>query len=77
MAMFICYRRANHFIYMKKLIEKFLDDYKSSDVPNDRLAELLLAYIRTSGWYLNLNNIRDEEQEDKDLITLAEHDWKI
>jgi hypothetical protein len=62
---------------MKKLIEKFLDDYKSSDVPNDRLAELLLAYIRTSGWYLNLNNIRDEEQQDKDLITLAEHDWKV
>ena len=62
---------------MKKLIEKFLDDYKSSDVPNDRLAELLLAYIRTSGWYLNLNNIRGEEQEDKDLITLAEHDWKV
>ena len=62
---------------MKKLIEKFLDDYKSSDVPNDRLAELLLAYIRTSGWHLNLNNIRDEEQQDKDLITLAEHDWKV
>ena len=65
------------FIYMKKLIEKFLDDYKDSDVPNDRLAELLLAYIRTSGWYLNLNNIRDEYKDDEDLITIAEDGWKI
>ena len=61
---------------MKKLITEFLNKYKSKDIPNDKLADLLLSYIRVGkhGWYLNLNDF-DNYEEDKQLIEHAESEW--
>jgi hypothetical protein len=61
---------------MKKLLTKFLDEWRNTDVPNNKLAELILAYIATNGWYLNLNTVDGLHEEKEDLVKYAEGEWK-
>jgi hypothetical protein len=62
---------------MKKLLTKILAEWRNTDVPNDKLSELILAYIATSGsWYLNLNTIDGLHEEQEDLIKYAKGEWK-
>jgi len=62
---------------MKKLLTKILAEWRNTNVPNDKLSELILAYIATSGgWYLNLNTIDGLHEEQEDLIKYAKGEWK-
>ena len=61
---------------MKKLLTKIMDSWRNTDVPNDKLAELILAYISTNGWYLNMNTCDGSQEEKENLIKYAEGEWK-
>ena len=61
---------------MKKLLTKIMDSWRNTDVPNDKLAELILAYMSTNGWYLNMNTVDGSHEEKKNLIKYAEGEWK-
>tara|TARA_Y100000310_G_scaffold222547_1_gene224263 strand:- start:2641 stop:2826 length:186 start_codon:yes stop_codon:yes gene_type:complete len=61
---------------MKKLLTEFLAEWRSTSVPNDKLAELMLAYIATNGWYLNLNTIDGLHEEHENLVKHAKEEWK-
>ena len=62
---------------MKKLLTKILNEWRNTGVPDDKLSELILAYIATSGsWYLNLNTTDGLHEKQKDLIEYAKGEWK-
>jgi len=61
---------------MKKLLTEFLAEWRNTSVPHDKLAELMLAYIATNGWYLNLNTIDGLHEKHKTLVKHAKAEWK-
>ena len=61
---------------MKKLLTEFLTEWRDTSVPNDKLAELILAYIATDSWYLDLSTLDGLYEEQEGLKRHAKEEWK-
>ena len=61
---------------MKKLLTEFLNEWRNTGIPHNKLAELILAYITTNGWYLNLGTLDGLHKTQEDLIRHAREEWK-